>query len=286
LKDALANLAHRREENPHGKEPKAMASVTDPDSRAMRDQEGRSKPNDNVQLAVDEAQGMIVAAQVNDQPEDSGQLTLVLQEVEQTCGRLPGEVSADSGYNTGAELETLETMGVTGYLPDCGENRESSGHRGHDAPWALAAAHSGQPLTDEQWKALPKDGEGRMEKSAVTYDAQKDELYSARSRFGGLASVSKTTSDVENTGDRSLTVAALLTLRCTVNTVVRWVTACRCCGPVRIPRSRAWGSASNTAAARPARRVPRGGCVVAIRRRGGPPTGTNMNSAVSGLVSG
>ena len=168
LKEALASIQRRKEENPYGKEPKAIASTTDPDSRVMRDKEGRSKPNYNAQLAVDSSCGVIVATQVNDQAEDSGQLTPMLKEVEKQCGCLPQEASADSNYNTGSELASLEQMNVVGYLPDRGE---SSGNRSLEQSTtksALEAARRGETLADEQWAALPKDKEGRMEKAAFT----------------------------------------------------------------------------------------------------------------------
>ena len=197
LKKALGNICRRREENPHGKEPKAIASVTDPDSRAMRDKEGRSKPNYNVQLAVDGACGMIVTTQVNDQPEDSGQLTPMLEEVEQICGRLPQEAGADSNYNTGPEPAALEEMGVTGYLPDNGENSGPPGKESRERNAAVEAARSGQPLNDEQWEALPKDGEGRIEKAAFTYDARKDEY---RCPMGQSLPAVRTSRDYKKSG--------------------------------------------------------------------------------------
>jgi hypothetical protein len=86
----------------------------------MLDKEGKSKPNYNAQLVVDETCGMIVAAAVNDETNDNGQLVPMLKEVEQQCGRLPQEASADSGYNTGAELVAIEKLGVVSYLPDAG----------------------------------------------------------------------------------------------------------------------------------------------------------------------
>ena len=48
------------------KPPKRIASTTDPDARLMKDKEGRSKPNFNTQVAVDDTNGAIVAAHVND----------------------------------------------------------------------------------------------------------------------------------------------------------------------------------------------------------------------------
>jgi transposase len=171
LRKALATIARRREEAVGTPEPKAIDSVTDPDSRVMRDKEGRRKPNYNAQLASDSAQGVLLANAVNDQAEDSGLLMPMLSQVEEHCGRKPDEVSADSQYNTGPELKTLEEEGVVGYLPDNGKPSEAP--RGKEAQAeALAAAQSGQALAEAQWEALPKDGKGRIEKAAFRYDAE------------------------------------------------------------------------------------------------------------------
>ena len=173
LGQALATIARRREEAVGSPEPKAIDSVTDPDSRVMRDKEGRRKPNYNAQLASDSAQGVLVASAVNDQAEDSGLLTPMLLQVAEHCGRKPEEVSADSQYNTGPELKALEEQGMVGYLPDNGKPSEAP--RGQEAQAeALAAAQSGQALTEAQWAALPKDGKGRIEKEAFRYDAETD----------------------------------------------------------------------------------------------------------------
>jgi transposase len=174
LQEALRSIQRRQEENPHGKPPKAIASTIDPDSRVMRDKEGRSKPNYNVQLAVDSAHGVIVATGASDATDDSGQLTPMLQEVETACGTLPTEASADSNYNTGAELARLEDMKVAGYLPDNGENSGDRSPEPSTTDAALRAARNGETLTDEQWVALPKDSEGRIEKVAFTYEETKD----------------------------------------------------------------------------------------------------------------
>lgn len=171
LQEALASIARRREESPGSK---AIASVTDPSSRVMPDKEGKSKPNYNAQIATDAAAGMIVAETVNDRAEDAGQLTPVLEEVRTHCGNLPDEASADSGYTTGPELEKLEQMGVRGYLPDSGQRSESP-RENTPAAQAVAAAQAGETLSEEQWSALPKDGEGRISKAAFRYDEEANE---------------------------------------------------------------------------------------------------------------
>lgn len=193
---ALATIRRRREENPAGPTPKAIASLTDPDRRVMPDKEGKSKPNYNGQLVVDADCGIIVAAAVNDQADDSGQLVPMLREVEKTCGCLPDEVSADSNYNTGPELATLETMETIAYLLDNGKNSGSSGRSPEQAE-ALAAAHRGEGLTEAQWSALPRDGKGRIEKSAFTYDAEHD-VY--RCPAGGVLVFLRTSQDMKKSG--------------------------------------------------------------------------------------
>lgn len=171
LEEALAAIVRRREESTGWKDPKAIASTTDPDGRSMKDKEGRSKPNYNAQLTVDTAAGVIVANEVNDHPEDSGLLVPAMMQVQENCGTLPAEVSADSQYNVGPDLEKLEQMGVVGYLPD---NRKSSGASQPDeSRQAVAAAQTGEVLTDAQWQALPKEHK-RITKEAFRYDAAAD----------------------------------------------------------------------------------------------------------------
>jgi transposase len=171
LKAALAAIERRAAESV-GPAPKAIASVTDPDSRTMPDKEGKSKPNYNAQIAVDTTAGIIVAAQVNDRAEDKGQLTAMLDQVQENVGRLPTEASADSGYNTGPELAGLEQRSVTGYLPAHGERSDVTTESTPTSE-ALAAAHDGAVLTDAQWQALPKE-KGRITKEAFRYDAAAD----------------------------------------------------------------------------------------------------------------
>lgn len=176
LKKALAALERRQAEATAvaSKAPKAIAVVTDPDSRVLKDKEGRRKPNYNVQLAVDTAAGMIVADAVNDRAEDSGQLTPVLEQVGENCGRLPAEASADSQYNTGPELAKLEELGVTGYVAEVHQRSDGAAPPAAQQE-ALAAVRAGQVLTESQWAALPQNQAGYFDKAAFVYDGAPDE---------------------------------------------------------------------------------------------------------------
>jgi transposase len=181
LKAALAAIKQRAAtaQAEGGEPPKPIASLNDPEARVMPDKQGKSKPGYNAQIAVDSEAGIIVAQDLNDRPEDVGQLTPMLEEVKEQTGRLPDEASADSGYNSGGELAQLETMGVTSYLPDAGKNSGAVGN--HREPTeaevaradALAAAHAGATLSEEQWKALPRT-QKKIDKCAFTYQTESD----------------------------------------------------------------------------------------------------------------
>ncbi len=188
LQRALQNIERRREASEHPNGTRAVASVSDPDSRMMPSKEGGRRLNYNAQLGVDAACGVIVAADVNDRAEDSGQLVPLVLQTEANCGRLPEETSADSGYNIGPDLAALEDIGVTGYLPNNGQSLrdEEKGRRNPAVAQALEAVHVGLRLTADQWDALPKDGKGRITKEAFVYDVRENVYRCPMGRSCGL----------------------------------------------------------------------------------------------------
>jgi transposase len=174
LSKALAAIERRREESCWSRTaPKAIGSVTDPDSRVMPDKEGKQKPNYNTQVAVDTERGVIVAQDISDAVDDSGQMTPLLEQASGNCGRFPAEVSADSQYNTGPELARLEQAKVVGYLPDAGtRSRQKNGIS--SAEQALQKARCGQRLTDADFSALPRDTTKLISRVSFVYDAATD----------------------------------------------------------------------------------------------------------------
>lgn len=175
LQQALAQLERRQEAHAGSKPLKRIASTTDPDSRSMKDKEGRSKPNYNTQVGVDDTCGAIVAADVNDEPEDSGQLAPMVAQVIANCGDKPESVSADSQYNTGPDLAAMEEQQVHCYVPDAGQNSEAGPLSGATQE-ALRLVDEGQVLSESQWEALPRNNQGWIDKSAFVYDETQDEF--------------------------------------------------------------------------------------------------------------
>ncbi len=144
LQEALDQIERRQAAHVGSKPLKRIASTSDPDARSMKDKEGRGKPNFNVQIAVDDAYGVIVAADVNDATDDSGQLA-AMEEREIDC-HLP-----DAGANSAAAPPDEATQA------------------------ALARVAKGQPLSESQWAALPRNNKKMIDRAAFVYDERKDE---------------------------------------------------------------------------------------------------------------
>ena len=96
--------------------PKAQRNFTDPESRIMVSSDKAFVQAYNAQAAVDHKSQVIVAAEVVQASNDKGQLVPM---VEQTCENLqetPLVFSADAGYWTEADLETLEVYEIEAFV--------------------------------------------------------------------------------------------------------------------------------------------------------------------------
>ncbi len=135
-KEARAKLAEReRKEQETGKktagrppqipnpdeavpEPKSQRNFTDPESRIMKD--GASKSFEqayNAQAAVDATAQIIVASSITQQSNDKQQLVPMLNKVKQQMGRMPEQVSADSGYFSEAAVTDDSLSEVDLFVP-------------------------------------------------------------------------------------------------------------------------------------------------------------------------
>jgi len=93
-------------------------NVTDGDSRLMKDKKKVIEPCYNGQLAVDDKEGVIVAADVVQEATDHAQLEPMVEAVEKNLGELPKEASADAGYSSYNNLEYADNKGLDLYMPD------------------------------------------------------------------------------------------------------------------------------------------------------------------------
>ena len=96
-----------------------VVSLTDPESRFMKNKR-RFELSYNAQVTVDSYGGIIIANDVVQDIDDSGQLVPQIEQAgENLCEDLSGvEVSADNGYYSVGNLLYLRGRGMDGYIPD------------------------------------------------------------------------------------------------------------------------------------------------------------------------
>jgi transposase len=93
------------------------ASTTDPEARRMKMADGGTRPAYNVQLATTTVGGVVVGVAVTNAGNDNGQLQPMLTQLEGRYGQVPGEILADGGFVTVADIEAAAAAGVMVYAP-------------------------------------------------------------------------------------------------------------------------------------------------------------------------
>lgn len=107
-------------------EPKAQKNFTDPESRIMLDGATKSfQQSYNAQIAVDDANQIVVAAMITQDATDTHQLVTVLTHVEANTGKLPHIATADNGYRCAAALTEERLMTVDLYIAPGRERSDS-----------------------------------------------------------------------------------------------------------------------------------------------------------------
>jgi transposase len=94
---------------------KAQRNFTDPQSRILKTRDGYIQGY-NAQAAVDGGHQIIVAQTLTNSASDQAQLAPLLEGIRANLGRNPGEVSADAGYCSDANLRTLRRRRIAAYV--------------------------------------------------------------------------------------------------------------------------------------------------------------------------
>jgi len=97
---------------------KAQRNFTDPESKIMPAPGGKHfEQSYNAQAVVDSENQIIVAADVVDETNDKKQARPMMQQVKRNTGKLPREMSADTGYFSTDVVEKLTDDGIDTYMP-------------------------------------------------------------------------------------------------------------------------------------------------------------------------
>jgi hypothetical protein len=97
---------------------KAQRNFTDAESHIMPAPGGKHFIQAyNAQAAVDSAHQIIVAAETTNKPTDRGQAEPMMEKVKENTGRLPHQMSADTGYFSSETVTALSEKGIDVYIP-------------------------------------------------------------------------------------------------------------------------------------------------------------------------
>ncbi|MFC1524955.1 IS1182 family transposase, partial [Planctomycetota bacterium] len=102
-----------------GKDDNQRVSNTDSDAGFMHHRNG-SIPAYNCEVVATKDQ-IIIHSDVTVEPVDTNQLIPALDGIKNNCGKKPGKVLADAGFNQGKNFRELEKRKINGYIPEGSE---------------------------------------------------------------------------------------------------------------------------------------------------------------------
>jgi transposase len=168
-------------------------SQTDPDARLLS-KNGRVVAGYNVQIAVDDKHKLIVASEVCNDGNDTGQLHAMAKAAKEELGVTKLAVLADTGYYNGNALKACEEDDIVAYVPQAKRTArlEAQGRMSHeafvyDAEADIYRCPAGQVLTPSE---TPKTNTGgRIE---IRYTSRKADCDACPLRARCLSTKSQT----------------------------------------------------------------------------------------------
>jgi transposase len=146
----------------------AQLPITDVDSRVMPNKEGGFAPNYTPTVTTDGTSGFILDCDVLASVNEGGALVSAVDSVVRDYGR-PEELLSDAGNNSGANLQAMAEREITVYMP------VKSTEPASDSPVRRDDPH--QPVPESAWSELPKNTQGKLDKSCFVYVPEEDVYY-------------------------------------------------------------------------------------------------------------
>lgn len=118
VEKALAELPKAREaKTTEQKKAQARVSTTDPEARVMKMADGGYRPAYNVELSTDTQTRVIVGVGVTNKGSDQGEMSPMLQDIQERTGEKPREHLVDGGFANKEDIQKVAQEGVTVYAP-------------------------------------------------------------------------------------------------------------------------------------------------------------------------
>ena len=127
---AQQELERQQAEKAAAEPEQVRVSVTDPEARIMRQGDGGFAPSYHAQISTDSRAGVIVACEVSQAQEDSGELPPAVERIAKNTGQVPRQVLVDGGYTTRKNLVEMPEGAPEG-IGSLGENRSHNKQARH-----------------------------------------------------------------------------------------------------------------------------------------------------------
>ncbi len=169
LAQARAADESRRKDGINPAKNPAQIPRADADSRVMPNKEGGYAPNYTPLAATDAASGMIVDCDVIAAPNEQTETLSAVDRIEETFGRKPEKMLADTAHGMGFNLAGMEERGVDFYAPLPSQTPAEGNPAKRSDPR--------QPVAEEDRPKLPRNDKRKLAKSCFVYDAESDTYY-------------------------------------------------------------------------------------------------------------
>jgi len=138
LEEALTEL-EREKRRTRSRVKDKRVSVSDPESRVMKQSDGGFAPSYNVQISTDARASVVVGVGVSQEASDHGELMPALERVVRNLGTQPRQVVADGGYATRDNIARTGEAGMELIAPVRDATAKSAGAlRRAGIDWRLA----------------------------------------------------------------------------------------------------------------------------------------------------
>lgn len=112
LQRAQQELQKIQQQRPEAERSQARVSLTDPQARIMKQNDGGYAPSYNVQLTTDAKQTVIVSVEVTQEAGDAEQLQPAMERLQREAGRSPEQALVDAGYTSRANIVAMAREGI------------------------------------------------------------------------------------------------------------------------------------------------------------------------------
>jgi transposase len=148
----------------------AAVPIADPESAVLPNKEGGFAPNFTPIVTTEGQGGFIADAEVLPGGEDPQQAVETVDRIEEAFGQKPGQMLADSAYDSGQTLADLANRDVEAFIPFKQRGAAADNPAVRDDPT--------QPLAEADWDKLPRNCKShKLDRAAFVYDEQADCYY-------------------------------------------------------------------------------------------------------------